>query len=84
MKITGILIRIENKKLYRKFEVEFEECEQYWEDKLNEYGVSLETLEEEVRANQQKELEDYENAFENQEPDLKRYYYIPNNSKTKF
>lgn len=55
-----------------KFEEEFEECENYWEDKLNEYGESLKRLEEEIRTNQEKELKDYQDSLETKKPKLDR------------
>jgi hypothetical protein len=68
-----MLTRQEKEQLYAKFEEEFEECEQYWEEKLNEYGESLKRLENEIHNNQQQELEEYQKDFQNARPNLFRY-----------
>lgn len=71
-KNTGGLIREEKEKLYTQFEEEFEECEQYWESKLNEYGESLKRLESEIHKSQQEQLREYQSNFQNAKTNLTR------------
>lgn len=70
--VTAIIIRLEKEELFKKFEEEYEECEGYWEDKLRQYGESLQKLEEEIRKNQETQLIEYQKNFENQKPKLNR------------
>jgi ElaB/YqjD/DUF883 family membrane-anchored ribosome-binding protein len=65
-------MRQEKEELYAKFEEEFEECEQYWEEKLSDYGESLKRLENEIRINQEEQLKEYKEAFESHQPNLNR------------